>query len=46
MTAYELDGFPMQTHPYMTGEPLPAQTWPRSHCGEVPQAILIGPDLT
>ena len=39
-------GFPMQTHPYMTGEPLPAQTWPRSRAWGVPKSILTGFDLT
>ena len=35
-----------KTHPYMTGEPLPAQTWPRARSGEGPKAILTGLDLT
>ena len=25
MHCHDLDGFPMQTHPYMSGQPLPAQ---------------------
>ena len=33
------------THPYMTGEPLPAQTWPKTRSGEVPKVILTGFDL-
>ena len=26
MHCHDLDGFPMQTHPYMSGQPLPADT--------------------
>ena len=26
MHCHDLDGFPMQTHPYMAGQPLPAKT--------------------
>ena len=28
MHCHDLDGFPMQTHPYMAGQPLPAQGFP------------------
>ena len=28
MHCHDLDGFPMQTHPYMSGQPLPADAFP------------------
>ena len=28
MHCHDLDGFPMQTHPYMAGQPLPAKMFP------------------
>ena len=28
MHCHDLDGFPMQTHPYMEGQPLPAKMFP------------------
>ena len=27
MHCHDLDGFPMQTHPYMAGQPLPAEAF-------------------